>query len=134
MVITLTNLPAEIEEALQRKAEAEGKSVDRVTVDILARGLGVRHNETKCSSDDSLKELEGRAKISEKVISQTLVATGQNGPDDHAGAAFEEQRKRATMKPGTRRDLTFITGTWVEDPEFDKILEEQRRIDPDLWQ
>lgn len=30
-------------------------------------------------------------------------------------------------------DLDFAIGTWVQDPQFDKAIEEQRRIDPDLW-
>jgi hypothetical protein len=35
--------------------------------------------------------------------------------------------------PVKHRDLDFIAGTWVEDPEFDKIIAEQRRIDPEDW-
>jgi hypothetical protein len=30
-------------------------------------------------------------------------------------------------------DLDDLIGTWVEDPEFDKIMEEQRQIDEELW-
>ena len=36
--------------------------------------------------------------------------------------------------PKKYRDLSDIAGTWVEDPEFDAILAEQRKIDPELWQ
>ncbi len=32
-----------------------------------------------------------------------------------------------------KRDLSFIAGTWVEDPVFDEIRAEHERIDPDLW-
>jgi hypothetical protein len=35
--------------------------------------------------------------------------------------------------PGKNHHLDFAIGTWVEDPEFDKIIEEQRRIDPETW-
>ncbi len=35
--------------------------------------------------------------------------------------------------PTKRRDLSWLAGTWVEDPEFDKIIEEQRQIEPDMW-
>jgi len=35
--------------------------------------------------------------------------------------------------PKLYHDLDFIIGTWVEDPEFDKIIEEQRQIDWELW-
>ncbi len=30
-------------------------------------------------------------------------------------------------------DLDDLAGSWVADPEFDRALEEQDRIDPDLW-
>ena len=33
-----------------------------------------------------------------------------------------------------RIDLSDIAGTWVEDPEFDKFLEEKEQIDdPEMW-
>ena len=32
-----------------------------------------------------------------------------------------------------KRDLSDLAGTWVEDPEFDRAIEEQDRIDPELW-
>lgn len=31
-------------------------------------------------------------------------------------------------------DLDHLIGTWVEDPEFDRAIEDQRSIDPELWQ
>lgn len=37
----------------------------------------------------------------------------------------EESRKR--------RDLTDIAGTWQEDSQFDAALEDQDRIDPEMW-
>ena len=30
-------------------------------------------------------------------------------------------------------DLDFAIGSWVEDPEFDKYMAEQDRIDPEMW-
>lgn len=39
----------------------------------------------------------------------------------------------ATSGPKLNHDLDFVIGTWVEDPEFDKIIEEQRQIDWELW-
>jgi hypothetical protein len=30
-------------------------------------------------------------------------------------------------------DLDFAIGTWVEAPEFDKALSDQRQIEPELW-
>lgn len=35
--------------------------------------------------------------------------------------------------PVQYRDLSDIAGTWVEDPEVEAALEDQRRIDVDLW-
>jgi plasmid stability protein len=36
-------------------------------------------------------------------------------------------------EPIKRRDLSDIAGTWAADPEIDEALEDQRRIDPELW-
>ena len=30
-------------------------------------------------------------------------------------------------------DLSDIAGSWVDDPEFDKIRAEQDQIDPEMW-
>ena len=30
-------------------------------------------------------------------------------------------------------DLDSLAGTWVQDPEFDRAIEEMDRIDEDLW-
>jgi len=30
-------------------------------------------------------------------------------------------------------DLDDLAGTWIEDPAFDKVMEEMDQIDPDLW-
>jgi hypothetical protein len=38
-----------------------------------------------------------------------------------------------SAKPVKRIDLSDIAGTWVEDPEFDKIMREQDQIDPEMW-
>ena len=32
-----------------------------------------------------------------------------------------------------RRDLSFISGTWIDDPETDKALADQRLIDESIW-
>ncbi|HTW95613.1 MAG TPA: hypothetical protein VMD30_12500 [Tepidisphaeraceae bacterium] len=37
------------------------------------------------------------------------------------------------QKVPQNHDLDFAIGTWVEDPEFEKAIEDQRRIDPDMW-
>ncbi len=38
-----------------------------------------------------------------------------------------------TREPARQRDLSDVTGTWQDDPEFDEIVREQRRVDRDLW-
>jgi hypothetical protein len=35
--------------------------------------------------------------------------------------------------PRKRRDLSDIAGTWKADKSFEAVLEEQARIDKDLW-
>ena len=30
-------------------------------------------------------------------------------------------------------DLDDLAGTWVHDPEFDRAIEEQHRVEPELW-
>jgi hypothetical protein len=32
-----------------------------------------------------------------------------------------------------QRDLSSVAGSWQSDPDTDAVLEEQRRIDPELW-
>ena len=37
-------------------------------------------------------------------------------------------------QPIRYRDLDDLAGTWVDDPEFDRALEEMDQVDPELWQ
>lgn len=79
MQYTLRNVPSHLDEALRRRAQDQGKSLNDVALEALLNGLGL------------------------------------------------------SGKPVKRRDLGDVAGTWVDDPEFDAALSEQRRIDPDLW-
>lgn len=36
-------------------------------------------------------------------------------------------------RPIRRHDLDDLIGTWVEDPEFDRAVEQMDQIDPELW-
>jgi hypothetical protein len=49
--------------------------------------------------------------------------------------AIEALTRGAGIERGIAKnhDLDFAIGTWVEDPEFEKSISDQRRIDPDLW-
>jgi len=35
--------------------------------------------------------------------------------------------------PLRHNDLDFIAGTWVEDPEFDRIITQQDQVNPEDW-
>lgn len=79
MQYTLRNVPKQVDRALRERALREGKSLNEVVLEALARVLG----------------LEGA--------------------------------------PIAHRNLRDISGTWVSDPATDSALDDQRRIDPDLW-
>ena len=65
--------------------------------------------------DQALKEKSRRRGIS---LNQLLV---------------EELTEATGGEPKTRRSLKPLLGKWQDDPEFDRILEEQRRIDQEMW-
>ena len=65
------------------------------------------------------RAVRARAKKENKSLNQVAMEALQ---DAIAPAA----RKRRT-------DLDEFIGSWVEDPEFDKIMGEQRQIDKELW-
>lgn len=66
------------------------------------------------------KALRRKAKREGKSLNEIAVEALSDG----AGVGRE---------PSKNHQLDFAIGTWVEDPEFDKIMEEQRRIDPEMW-
>lgn len=80
MQYTLRNIPATLDQELRERAKREGKSLNEVALEALARGAG---------------------------ISGELVR---------------------------HRDLDDIAGSWTKDIKVDRALEDQRRVDPDLWQ
>ena len=41
MQYTLRNIPKVVDQALRKKAKAEGKSLNQVTLEVMARGLGL---------------------------------------------------------------------------------------------
>ena len=61
------------------------------------------------------KSLHEHKSLNQVALEALTAATGQAG------------------EPVLHRDLDFMIGTWVEDPEFDAIIREQDTIDPDLW-
>jgi hypothetical protein len=63
------------------------------------------------------RELRRRAREKKMSLNQLLV----------------EELRSAAGTPRKYRSLEGIAGTWKEDPDFDRSLDEQRQIDPDLW-
>lgn len=43
------------------------------------------------------------------------------------------QQAVGAMKPSAHDALRDLVGTWIEDPQFDRIMNEQDRVDEDLW-
>ncbi len=133
MVITLTNLPAEIEEALHRKAAEEGKTVDRVTLDVLARGLGVLSPRTGDNIPVVDAPLDSNTNGGSK--SEPLDASKTTYTKNEFGAILV--RPATTDAAGNplpkKRDLSDLAGQHLIDDDMRKIFEEQRQIDPELW-
>lgn len=79
MQYTIRNVPKTLDAMLRDRARKEGKSLNEMVIEALARAMGF------------------------------------------------------SKEPLRQRDLTGIAGTWVEDGEFDRAIEDQDRIDEDLW-
>jgi plasmid stability protein len=77
--MTLRNIPEKANRKLRDVARREGKSLNRVALEALERGLGI--------ADEQVEY----------------------------------------------HDLDDLAGTWVEDPEFDRVIGEMDRVDPELW-
>jgi len=55
---------------------------------------------------------------------------GKNESDPDPNAPAPES---GNDKPARKRDLSFIIGTWQEDPAFDEAIAAQDTIDEELW-
>jgi hypothetical protein len=76
---TIRGVPASVAATLRERARREGKSLNRVAVEALSRGLGLSDGKT------------------------------------------------------VYHDLDDLVGTWVDDPQFDAVIEAMNRVDPELW-
>lgn len=65
-------------------------------------------------------ELRQRARREHKSLNAVILEALRRGLGPSGG-------------PVVHNDLDFAIGTWVEDPEFDKIIAEQRTVHPDDW-
>lgn len=79
MQYTIRNIPGALDAMLRDRARKEGKSLNEMVIDALARAMGF------------------------------------------------------SKEPVRKRDLSGIAGTWIDDPEFDRAIEDQDQIDEDLW-
>ena len=67
------------------------------------------------------RELRKRADEERKSLNEVALQALERGLD-------------LADRPIRHHDLDDLIGTWVEDPEFDRVLEEMDQIDPELWQ
>lgn len=67
----------------------------------------------------------------DRALRKKARATGKSLNEVVLDALSNETRE--TSGPKIFHDLDFLIGSMEPDPEFDKILEEQRQIDWELW-
>ena len=64
------------------------------------------------------RELRRRAREEQRSLNEMTLRALERG----LGLAGEEHR---------HHDLDDLAGTWVDDPEFDRAIEEMDKVDPD---
>jgi DNA-binding protein Fis len=69
-------------------------------------------------SEEMASALQAKAKVQGKSINDV---------------ALEALAAGMNLNGEKKRDLSDLTGTWVEDPEFDAIMREQDQIDLEIW-
>lgn len=69
--------------------------------------------------------LRARALRSHKSLNKTLVEILEQ-------AAVGNQPKAS--KPALHHDFDDLSGSWADDPDFDKAMKDVRTIDPRDWQ
>jgi len=78
--MTLRQIPEKVKRRLREVAREEDKSLNRVALEALEKGLGIAD------------------------------------------------------EPVEYHDLDVLAGTWIEDEEFDQVIEELDRVDVGLWE
>ncbi len=70
-----------------------------------------------------------------EALDQTLRERARSEGKSLNQVAIEALAEGVGLGPGSvrHRELTDIAGTWRDDPEFDRAIEDQDRIDPELW-
>lgn len=64
--------------------------------------------------------LRRRAQEQRKSLNEVAIEALARG----AGIGGERIRKR---------DLSYLAGTWQEDPEFDEAIADQDKVDEEMW-
>ena len=68
------------------------------------------------------------------VVDQALRARAKKENKSLNQVALEAiQQALLSEQPKVYHDLDFLIGTWVEDPEFDKVRAEHEQIDEEAW-
>lgn len=52
---------------------------------------------------------------------------------DSSPTPMDETSRPVRGPDGLYHDLDKFAGTWIDDPEFDRAMEEFDRIDEELW-
>jgi hypothetical protein len=134
MTITLTNLPADVEQALLARATAEQRPVESVVLDAVVRELGVEQP----SSGNGIRQADATEE-------STSGGFTESAPVDTSRTTYRTNEYGAILvRPATtdaagnplpkKRDLSDLAGKQHLDEDVLKALEDQRRIDWELWQ
>lgn len=117
MEYTITNIPDDVNRALQERAAAEHKSIEAVVVDLLVSSLDAHpaqgQNEL-CRAEDN-RNWKDAADFELAIRDQRLIDWD------------------AWCDGIKRRDLSGIAGQHLITPEMKAVFAEQRRVDPELW-
>lgn len=93
-------------------------SVRQLDAETLAR-LRVRAAEHGVSMEEEVRRILRQAVSASRPISAVF--------REHFGP------EQGVLVTETRRDLSDVAGSWQDDPQVDEALEDQRRVDSDLW-
>lgn len=66
------------------------------------------------------RELRSRAKSEGKSLNSLLLEV-------------LEEAVTPPKEPVVHHDLDFLIGTWIEDPEFDKAMEDFEKVEEEYW-
>ena len=85
--------------------------------------------------DDIMKTIQYSVRRVPKTLDESLRARARREGRSLNETVLEVLNNGLGLAPDVHRhtDLDDLAGTWVEDPEFDKVVGEMDRVDPELW-